>query len=64
MPTRSPKVGLRQPVQAGGKVTGELPWWAKVKPGESMTAAALKELERMQGSKESRQVVGKVNFLL
>jgi hypothetical protein len=40
---------------------GELPWWARVKSGESMTAAAQKELERMNGSREAKRVIGRVN---
>jgi len=47
------KPGTRQPA-ATAKVTGELPWWAKAKPGE-MTKTAEEQRERMQASKEGRR---------
>lgn len=51
------KPGTRQPAPPPAKVTGELPWWARAKPGE-MTTTAKQERERMQNSKEAKQVPG------
>lgn len=51
------KPGTRQPAPPPAKPTGELPWWARAKPGE-MTTTAKQERERMQNSKEAKQVPG------
>lgn len=42
-------------------VTGAVPWWARVKPGDSMTEAAKAEQDRMSSSKQAHKVTGRVN---
>ena len=56
------KVG-KQPKAKPAPPVGDLPWYAKVKPGESMEEAASKEQDRMNASRESRQVGNKFNFV-
>lgn len=51
------KPGTRNIEKTTAKSTGELPWWAKTKPGE-MTAAAEHELPRMKASKEAKRLNG------
>lgn len=54
------KPGTRQPAPPPAQVTGELPWWARAKPGE-MTETAKREQTRMSSHKEAKRVPGFVN---
>lgn len=54
------KPALRQPAPKKEYPTGELPWWAKTKPGE-MTKTAEAEKYRMATSREAKRVSGAIN---
>jgi len=49
------KAGTRQPAKADSKPTGDLPWWARVKPGE-MTKVATEKADEMSKSHQGQQL--------
>lgn len=54
------KPGTRAPAPPADRATGDLPWWAKAKPG-GMTAAANEQADRMNGSKEAKKLQVRFN---